>query len=111
MILSRQFQRLGDLAAGTIVVIEERSPLRGFTRVKNPAADALLPWLPPRIAAGSDLALRSVGLRRRARPVRARATRHHGRAAGAAAPARFGLSNQATADAVLVVYHRVFVGD
>ncbi len=112
MILSRQFQRLGDLAAGTIVVIEERSPLRGFTRVKNPAADALHPWLPPRIAAGSDLA------RALSDYVNVRARFAPGRRAIMAEPlarplrARFGLSNQATADAVLcAVYHRVFVGD
>jgi len=112
MILSRQFQRLGDLAAGTIVVIEERRSSRGFTRIKDPDVDALLPWLPGRIAVSSDLArvlsdyvdVRGrFGPRRRAemaeplaRPLRA----------------RFGLSSHAAADAVLcAVYHRVFVGD
>ena len=29
---------------------------RGFTRIKEPEVDALLPWLPGRIAVGSDLA-------------------------------------------------------
>lgn len=112
MILSRKFQRLGDLAAGTIVVVEERRSRRGFTRIKEPAVDALLPWLPGRIAVGSDLARvlsdyaevrgRFGPLRRAemaeplARPLRA----------------RFGLSDKAAADAVLCsVYHRVFVGD
>ena len=114
MILSRQFQRLGDLAAGTIVVIEDAAAVdaRGFTRIKDPAVDALLPWLPGRIAVGSDLARvlsdyaevrgRFAPMRRAemaeplARPLRA----------------RFGLSDKAAADAVLcAVYHRVFVGD
>jgi len=112
MILSRRFERLGDLAAGTIVVIEERRSRRGFTRIKDPAVDALLPWLPGRIDVGSDLARvlsdyaklrgRFSALRRAemaeplARPLRA----------------RFGLSDKAAADAVLcAVYHRVFVGD
>src|SRR5262249_47581067 len=56
MTLSRRFQRLGDLAAGTMVVREERPSPRGFVRIKEPAVDAILPWLPTRIAAGSDLA-------------------------------------------------------
>ena len=56
MILSPRFQRLGDLAAGTMVVIEERRWRRGVTRIDDPDVDALLPWLPGRIAAGSDLA-------------------------------------------------------
>jgi len=112
MILSRQFQRLGDLAAGTIVVIEERRSRRGFTRIKDPAVDALLPWLPGRIAAGSDLA------RVLSDYVEVRARFAPGRRAEMAEPlarplrARFGLPGHAPADVVLcAVYHRVFVGD
>ena len=56
MILSRKFQRLGDLAAGTMVVIEERRWRRGVTRIDDPEVDAVFAWLPARIAAGSDLA-------------------------------------------------------
>ena len=56
MILTRKFQRLGDLAAGTMVVIEERRWRRGITKISDPEVEALLPWLPGRIAAGSDLA-------------------------------------------------------
>jgi uncharacterized RDD family membrane protein YckC len=56
MLLSPKFQRLGDLAAGTMVVIEERRWRRGVSRINDPDVDALLPWLPGRIAAGSDLA-------------------------------------------------------
>ncbi len=56
MILSSKFQRLGDLAAGTMVVIEERRWRHGVTRIDDPAVSALLPLLPGRISAGSDLA-------------------------------------------------------
>ncbi len=56
MTLSRRFQRLGDLAAGTMVIREERHSQRGFTRIKEPEVDAILPWLPSRIAVRSDLA-------------------------------------------------------
>ena len=53
MTLSPRFQRLGDLAAGTMVVREERRSQRGFVRIKEPEVDAILPWLPSRIAARS----------------------------------------------------------
>ena len=112
MIFTRRFQRLGDLAAGTMVVIEERRSRRGFTRIQEPEVHALLPWLPGQIAAGSDLArvlsdyvearnrfpkaLRAEMAEPLARPLRM----------------RFGLSPGASADAVLcAVYHRIFVGD
>ncbi len=55
MLLTRKFQRLGDLAAGTMVVVEERRPRYGVVRVKEPEVEALLPWLPLRVAAGPEL--------------------------------------------------------
>ena len=112
MFLSRRFQRLGDLAAGTIVVIEERRSRRGFTRIKDPAVDEILPWLPGRMTVGSDLARvlsDYAAVRGRFAP-----QRRAEMAEPLAGPlrARFGLPGQSSADAVLcAVYHRVFVGD
>jgi uncharacterized RDD family membrane protein YckC len=112
MVLSSKFQRLGDLAAGTMVVVEERRWRRGVTRIDDPEVAALLPWLPSRIAAGSDLARvlsDYVGARHRFDPLRraemaeplARSLRK-----------RFGLSGQYAADVVLcAVYHQIFVGE
>jgi uncharacterized RDD family membrane protein YckC len=112
MILSRRFQRLGDLAAGTIVVIEERRSRQGFTRIKDEQVDAILPWLPGRIAVGSDLA------RALSDYAAARGRFGHLRRTEIAEPlarplrAQFGLPASSSADAVLcAVYHRVFVGD
>ena len=112
MTLSPRFQRLGDLAAGTMVVREERRFQRGFVRIKEREVDAILPWLPGRIAVRSDLA-RALSdyavIRRRFGPL--------GRAELAEPLARvlrvrFGLAPDASADAVLcAVYHRVFVGE
>ena len=53
MMLTSKFQRLGDLAAGTMVVVEERQRRSGV--VNEAAVAALLPWLPLRIAAGPEL--------------------------------------------------------
>ncbi len=111
MILSPRFQRLGDLAAGTMVVIEERRWRRGVTRIDDPEVAALLLWLPNQIAAGSDLARALsdyVGARHRFGPLR-RAEM----AERLARPLRkrFGLSGQYSADVVLcAVYHQIFVG-
>jgi hypothetical protein len=112
MTLSRRFQRLGDLAAGTMVVREERSFQRGFVRIKEPEVDAILPWLPSRIAARSDLARALsdyAALRGRFGPIgRAELAEPLARTLRA----RFGLSPKMQADAVLcAVYHRVFVGE
>jgi uncharacterized RDD family membrane protein YckC len=112
MILSPKFQRLGDLAAGTMVVVEERRRRRGVTRIDDPEVTALLPWLPGRIAAGSDLARvlsDYVQARGRFGPARRAEMAEH-----LALPLRkqFGLSDRHSADHVLcAVYHRVFVGD
>jgi uncharacterized RDD family membrane protein YckC len=112
MILSPKFQRLGDLAAGTMVIIEERRRRRGVTRIDDPEIAALLLWLPGRIAAGSDMARALsdyVGARHRFGPIR-RAEM----AEPLARPLRkrFGLSAEYSADAVLcAVYRQIFVGE
>ncbi len=112
MLLTSRFQRLGDLAAGTMVVIEERQRRGGVMRVKEPAVNALLPWLPLRIAAGPELSRAlSDYVKRRGRfsgPLREEM------AGPLARPLRerFGLPANSSADAVLcAVYHRVFLGE
>lgn len=112
MCLSPRFQRLGDLAAGTMVVVEERQHRAGVTRVGDAAVTALLPWLPLRIAAGPELARAlSDYVRRRDRfgP-----SFREEMAAPLARPlrARLGLPDGPSADTVLcAVYHRVFLGE
>jgi uncharacterized RDD family membrane protein YckC len=112
MILTRKFQRLGDLAAGTMVVIEERRrPLR-LQRVTGAEIEMLLPWLPLRVPAGPDLARAlSDYVRSRARlgPKRREELAQY------LAPTfrrRYRLPETASSDAVLcAVYHRVFLGE
>jgi uncharacterized RDD family membrane protein YckC len=112
MLVSRKFQRMGDLAAGTMVVIEERRSSRGITRIDDPDVNALLPWLPERMAVGSHLARvlsDYVEVRNRFGPLR-RAEM----AEPLAGPLRkrFGLPDQISSDIVLrAVYHRIFLGE
>jgi uncharacterized RDD family membrane protein YckC len=112
MILTRRFQRLGDLAAGTMVVVEQRRRGAGVVRVRDSAVEALLPWLPLRIAAGPEMARAlSDYVKHRGRFGPAR---REEMAAHLARPlrARYKLPPTASSDAVLcAVYHRVFVGD
>jgi uncharacterized RDD family membrane protein YckC len=112
MLLTRKFQRLGDLAAGTMVVVEERRRRGGVIRIKDPAVDAVLPWLPARVEAGPEMAralsdyVRHRG--RFSRPLREEM------AESLARPLRrrYKLPGESTADAILcAAYHRVFLGD
>jgi hypothetical protein len=112
MVLSPKFQRLGDLAAGTMVVVEERRIRRGVARINDPDVAALLVWLPGRIAASSDLA------RALSDYVMARGRFGAKRLAEMAEPLarplrqRFGISDRYSADSVLcATYHRIFVGE
>jgi uncharacterized RDD family membrane protein YckC len=112
MVLTRRFQRMGDLAAGTMVVVEDRRLRGGVIRVNDPEVEKLLPWLPLRIEAGTELArVLSDYVKRRDRFGRAR---REEMAASLARPlrARYGLPDDASNDAVLcAVYHRVFLGE
>jgi uncharacterized RDD family membrane protein YckC len=112
MLLTRRFQRLGDLAAGTMVVVEQRRGRAGVERVVGPEVEAVLPWLPVRVPAGSELARALsdyVAHRTRLSPAQ-RAEM----AEPLARPlrARYRLPVEAPADSVLcAMYHRVFLGE
>ena len=110
--LTRKFQRLGDLAAGPRVIVEEQSLGAGVVKVNEPAVEALLPWLPLRIAAGQDLS-RALSDYVKSRLKFSAALRNE-MAAPLAKPMRrrFGLPEDATSDAILcAIYHRVFLGE
>jgi len=112
MFLTSRFQRLGDLAAGTMVVVEE--PRQGATvaRVEPETIAQVLPFLPLRVTAGSEMA-RALSdyvkhRRRFGRDRREEIARH------LALPLRerYSLPEQATSDAILCAfYHRLFLGD
>jgi uncharacterized RDD family membrane protein YckC len=112
MIVSGRFQRVGDLAAGTIVVIDERRSSRPIVRVRSSEVEALLPWLPRRVAAGSELARvvsDYVNQRHRFTPARLAEMAEH-----LARPlrARYALAENSPADVVICAFHhRLFLGD
>ena len=112
MLLTRRFQRLGDLAAGTMVIVERR-PGRGvLMRVDEPASSAILPRLPPRVPAGPELARALADyVQHRGRFNRDRREEMAGRLARPFRT-RFDLPEQASHDAILcALYRRVFLGE
>jgi uncharacterized RDD family membrane protein YckC len=54
--LNDRFQRLGDLAAGTMVVIEEQRYLRGVVRINEPGAIRVAAAIPPSFQPSRSLA-------------------------------------------------------
>jgi uncharacterized RDD family membrane protein YckC len=56
MAASDRYQRLGDLACGTIVVVERRSTLRGVAPIQHPEVIEFARHLPPQFVAPRGLA-------------------------------------------------------
>ena len=112
MMLTRKFQRLGDLAAGTMVVVERSQRRTGVIRIEDKSVANVLPLLPLRIEAGSEVAKAlSDYVRRRARFGKARRDEM---AEHLARPLRrrYNLPPATSADEVVcAVYHRVFLGE
>ncbi len=136
MMLTGRFQRLGDLAAGTMVVAEVAPRRGGVVLVREKEVEELLPFLPARVAAGPELARALADyVKRRERFPKRRRDEMAGHLADAlrlhyvlpdrvGPPAlvtgesrdplrlRYDTQGRVGADAILCAfYHRVFVGD
>jgi uncharacterized RDD family membrane protein YckC len=112
MTMNRRFQRLGDLVAGTIVVVEERHWLTGIAKLDDPRAIQLAAYIPPNFVVTRSMAkaLASYVERRRFfHPIRRREVARH-----LAEPllARFGLPPDTSYDLLLCsLYYRKFIAD
>ncbi|WP_435009987.1 RDD family protein [Tundrisphaera lichenicola] len=111
MILTSRFQRLGDLAAGTMVVVEESRLRASVTKVDESLTAEVLAYLPLRVQAGQELARAlSDYVRHRGRLGRER-REEIARHLALPLRERFGLPESATSDAILCAYYqRVFLG-
>ena len=112
MVLTSRFQRLGDLAAGTMVVVEESRLRSSVPRVEPEAVADLLPMLPLRVTAGSEMARAlSDYVRHRSRFGRDRREEIARHLAGPLRE-RYSLPEGSPSDAVLCAfYHRLFLGE
>ena len=112
MSLNRKYQRLGDLVAGTIVVVEERQWLTGVAQLEDPRSIQLAAYLPPNFVVTRSLArtlATYVERRRFFTPPRRREVARH-----LAIPllSRFGLPPDTSYDLVLcALYYRTFIAD
>jgi hypothetical protein len=112
MSLNKKFQRLGDIVAGTIVVIEDRQWLTGVAQLEDPRAIQLAAYLPPNFVVTRSLArtlATYVERRRFFTPPRRREVARH-----LAIPLlnRFGLPPDTSYDLVLcALYYRTFIAD
>src|SRR5437868_3627765 len=112
MTMSRKYQRLGDLVAGTIVVVEERQWLTGVAKLDDPRAIQLAAYLPPNFVVTRSMAkalATYVERRRFFTPPRRREVARH-----LAQPLleRFGLPADTSYDLLLcALYYRTFVAD
>src|SRR5205823_8185732 len=112
MSLNRKYQRLGDLVAGTIVVVEERQWLTGVAKLEDPRAIQLAAYLPPNFIVTRSLAkvlATYVERRRFFSPPRRREVARH-----LAIPLleRFGLPPDTSYDLLLcALYYRTFIAD
>jgi uncharacterized RDD family membrane protein YckC len=112
MFLTSRFQRLGDLAAGTMVVVEESRSGSRVPRVEDSVVASVLIYLPRKITANSETTRAlSDYVRHRVRFGRDRReeiARHLARPLRE----RHSLPTEATSDAILCAYyHRLFLGD
>jgi uncharacterized RDD family membrane protein YckC len=112
MLLTSRFQRLGDLAAGTMVIVEESRFRATVPRVEPSVTAEVLPFLPLRVTAGPEMARAlSDYVRHRnrfGRDRREEIARHLARPLRE----RFALPSSASSDAVLCAfYHRLFLGE
>jgi uncharacterized RDD family membrane protein YckC len=112
MTMNRRYQRLGDLVAGTIVVVEERRWLTGVAKLDDPRAIQLAAYLPPNFVVSRPMAKALstyVERRRFFTPPRRREVARH-----LAEPLleRFGLPPDTSYDLLLcALYYRTFIAD
>jgi uncharacterized RDD family membrane protein YckC len=110
--MNRKYQRLGDLVAGTIVVVEERQWLTGVAMLDDPRAIQLAAYLPPNFVVSRSMAkalATYVERRRFFTPPRRREVARH-----LAVPLleRFGLPLDTSYDLILcALYYRTFIAD
>ena len=112
MTLNRRYQRLGDLVAGTVVVLEERHWLTGVAKLDDPRAIQLAAYLPPNFVVTRTLAktlATYVERRRFFTPPRRREVARH---LAEALLSRFGLPKDTSYDLLLcALYYRTFIAD
>ncbi len=112
MVLTKRFQRLGDLAAGTMVIVERRPIGAKVVRPDNKLADRVLPLLPASPPAGPELSRALSDYVKCRKRFAAGRTEELGEHLARPFRKRYDLPREFTADAILcALYRRIYLGD
>jgi len=110
--MNKRFQRLGDLACGTIVVIEERQWFEGIVRTGEPEANRLAGQFPPDFQPSRTLARALATYVQRRRTISWSRRMEIARHLGEPLRDKFDLPEQTNYDLLLCgLYHRTFITD
>lgn len=112
MTANDRYQRLGDLACGTIVVVEQRTALRGLTPITRPEVVQFAQTLPPSFVVPRAMA-QALSVYVARRELFSHARRHEiSQTLSEPLLDRWGLPHEADPDLVLcALYYRTFIGD
>jgi len=112
MALNRRYQRLGDIVAGTMVVIEERHWLTGVTKLEDPRVAQLAGYIPADFPVSRTLAQTLAAYVDRRLVFSAARRREVARHLAEPLLARFGFPADTSYDLFLcALYHRAFIAD
>jgi hypothetical protein len=112
MIVSERYQRWGDLAAGTIVVVEQPQLLRGVVKIQEPAVKDLACRLPTNFVASRALARAISAYVERRRFFGPARRAEIARIVGEPLAERFGLPATTSHDLLLcALYYHIFITD
>jgi uncharacterized RDD family membrane protein YckC len=112
MSMNDRYQRLGDWAAGTIVIKEDRQWLMGVAKIDDPRAIQLAAYLPPDLEVSKTLAKALATYVERRRFFMATRRSEIARHLGAPLLRQFGLPPDTSHDLLLcAMYYRTFIGD
>lgn len=112
MMLSRRYQRIGDLVCGTMVVIDERQWLTGIMKLEDPRAAQLASFLPADFVVSPTLARALAMYVDRRRFFSAARRREIAKHLAEPLLKRFGLPSDTSYDLLLcALYYRGFVAD
>ena len=112
MVMTRRFQRLGDLAAGTMVVVEERSWSPKKISLKDPRIASLAEYIPASFRMSSSLAKTIALYVERRDSMSARRQENATEPVAVPLIQRFGFRTDTSSDLLLcALYHREFFLD
>lgn len=112
MSMNDRFQRLGDWAAGTIVIKEDRQWLMGVAKIDDPRAIQLAAYLPPDMEVSKTMAKALSTYVERRRFFMATRRAEIARHLGVPLLRQFGLPSDTSHDLLLcAMYYRTFIGD